>query len=579
MAKVPTTGPISITNIRQSRNIDGTAGTTSNTFSVLRNGANFSKFDPAYLQGATQLSEVNAFSQWRNYPFFFGYGGFNDTVRALLPDQVVIFGEIPEPNNAFLVGGDFTEYVNSGATFPANKFTRIMESRITDSDLVNFNAIGGGVFTIARQSDSKILVGGSFFEDFVSLNTRYIKRLNSNGSFDGTFSISSGFDNFVQSIVVQGDQKVIAGGDFNTYQNVSANKIIRLNSNGSRDTTYSIGTGFAPSNSAVFGLDLQSDGKVVAVGSFTLYQGSQRNFICRINTNGSNDTTLAIGSGFNDTVIAVKIQADQKILVGGTFTIYTPPSQSFGRNRFIRLNSNASVDTSFDIGTGFNNTVTCISLQDDGKILVGGAFTTYRGISANRIIRLNSNGTRDTSFDIGVGFNGSVGDVTVLPDNKIVVGGAFTTYKNNIHLRLVILNVNGSVNEDAPPEPLPGTGVNISWSLTANSFGEGILFVNYINQNSQGDSLIESVSSGEFKSNIITALSGQLVEIQVTNNSFNLDSTTLTVSENGVIIRNVVGDFDVFTTFTPIEGNSYNINAAVNGTDPFNGGPEDTEFL
>jgi hypothetical protein len=68
MAKIPITGPISITNIRQARNIDGTAGTTSNTYSVLRNGANFSRFDPTYLQGATQLSQVNAFSQWRGYP-------------------------------------------------------------------------------------------------------------------------------------------------------------------------------------------------------------------------------------------------------------------------------------------------------------------------------------------------------------------------------------------------------------------------------------------------------------------------------------------------------------------------------
>lgn len=68
MSKVPITGPISITDIRVARNNDGTAGTTSNTFSVLRNGADFSRFDPNFLQGATQLSQINSFSQWRGYP-------------------------------------------------------------------------------------------------------------------------------------------------------------------------------------------------------------------------------------------------------------------------------------------------------------------------------------------------------------------------------------------------------------------------------------------------------------------------------------------------------------------------------
>jgi hypothetical protein len=68
MAFVPTTGQITMTNIRNARNSDGSAGTTSNTFSVLRDNAIFSKFDPAYLAGATNLSQVTKFSQWRNYP-------------------------------------------------------------------------------------------------------------------------------------------------------------------------------------------------------------------------------------------------------------------------------------------------------------------------------------------------------------------------------------------------------------------------------------------------------------------------------------------------------------------------------
>jgi hypothetical protein len=67
MSKVPLTN-ISITSIKNARNADGTSGTSSNTYSVLRNGANFNKFDLTYLGNATQLSQINNFSQWRKYP-------------------------------------------------------------------------------------------------------------------------------------------------------------------------------------------------------------------------------------------------------------------------------------------------------------------------------------------------------------------------------------------------------------------------------------------------------------------------------------------------------------------------------
>ena len=66
----------------------------------------------------------------------------------------------------------------------------------------------------------------------------------------------------------------------------------------------------------------------------------------------------------------------------------------------VRLNSNGSIDTSFNIGTGFDNTVWTIDIQPDGKILVGGDFSTYNGTSRNRIVRLNSNGSIDKDVPI-----------------------------------------------------------------------------------------------------------------------------------------------------------------------------------
>ena len=105
---------------------------------------------------------------------------------------------------------------------------------------------------------------------------------------------------------------------------------------------------------------------------------------------------------------------------------------------------------SFNIGTGFNNTVRVINIQPDGKILVGGGFSTYNGTTRNRIIRLNSNGSIDTSFNIGTGFNGNVFTIDIQPDGKILVGGDFTTYNGTTSNRIIRLNPNGSIGEYIP---------------------------------------------------------------------------------------------------------------------------------
>jgi hypothetical protein len=84
----------------------------------------------------------------------------------------------------------------------------------------------------------------------------------------------------------------------------------------------------------------------------------------------------------------------------------------------IRLNLDGSKDTSFNLGTGFNSQVRTISIQADNKILVGGGFTTFNNIVENRIIRLNPNGSKDSNFEAGDGFNSSLLHIEVQNNNK-----------------------------------------------------------------------------------------------------------------------------------------------------------------
>jgi uncharacterized delta-60 repeat protein len=341
-----------------------------------------------------------------------------------------------QPDNKILVGGAWTTF--SGVS--ANRIIRLNSDISIDNTFNIGTAFNNIVYNIAIQSDGKILVGGNF-TTYQGVSAIRIIRLNSDGSRDNTFSIGTSFNDVVEYIKIQSDGKILVVGRFTTYQGVSANRIIRLNSDGSIDNTFIIGTGF--NNSITYGIDLQSDGKIVLGGQFTTYQGVSASRIIRLNSDGSRDNTFSIGSGFNNEVNTIKIQSDGKILVGGSFSTY----QGVSANQIIRLNSDGSRDNSFVIGTGFGASqgVFSMQIQSDDKIVVGGNFTTYQGVSASRIIRLNSDGSRDNTFNSGTGTNNTILELAIESDGRILITGAFITYNGKSANRIARLNSDGSI--------------------------------------------------------------------------------------------------------------------------------------
>ena len=303
------------------------------------------------------------------------------------------------------------------------------------------------VYDIQLQPDDKILVGGGFTNYNGEINNNLI-RLNPNGSIDTTFDIGTGFNSRVNTILLQPDGKILVGGWFTSFnEETNNNYLIRLNSDGSKDTTFDIGTGF---DNRVFALNLQPDGKILVGGQFTTFNGETNNRLIRLNADGSKDTTFDIGTGFNSFVFDIKLQPDGKILVGGALNTFTGQTN----NRLIRLNSDGSKDTTFNIGSGFNNMVEILNLQPDGKILVGGQFTTFNGeTNNNSLIRLNPDGSKDSTFNIGTGFlqttspifTGTIYKINLQPDGKILAGGSFTTFNGETNNNsLIRLNPDGS---------------------------------------------------------------------------------------------------------------------------------------
>lgn len=304
------------------------------------------------------------------------------------------------------------------------------------------NGGGGKVLSTAIQGDDKIIVVGQF-TSFSGTARNGIARLNANGSLDNSFVVNYGFDNYnVYSTALQSDGKIIAGGDFIHYNGTTSKRIVRLNSNGSFDTGFNTSAGF---DDVVYSVSIQSDGKIIAGGNFTTYNNNPGfSRIARLNSNGTVDTGFNIGTGFNDWVWTTAIQSDGKIIVGGNFSYYN--GYGTPRNKIIRLNSNGTVDTGFNTGTGFDFWVRTIAIQSDGKIVVGGAFTSYNGTPINRIARLNVDGTLDNTFNPGTGFNGLVYPITIQGDGKIVVGGNFTSFNGTARNYIARLNANGSLD-------------------------------------------------------------------------------------------------------------------------------------
>ncbi|MBX2824359.1 MAG: hypothetical protein KTR33_06490 [Gammaproteobacteria bacterium] len=149
----------------------------------------------------------------------------------------------------------------------------------------------------------------------------------------------------------------------------------------------------------------------------------------------------------NSSIYAVHPLPDGKILIGGSFTVLQDTSfDLYNYVRIARMNADGTIDTTFDPGTGANNRVRAISRQPDGKILIAGEFTSVNGVSRNRIARLNTDGSLDLTFDPGTGANNAIFDMLLLPDGDILIGGSFTTYNSTSREYLARLNNNGDLD-------------------------------------------------------------------------------------------------------------------------------------
>ncbi|HEV2840292.1 MAG TPA: delta-60 repeat domain-containing protein [Chthoniobacterales bacterium] len=314
---------------------------------------------------------------------------------------------------------------------------------LADSFDPNANA---AIYAIAVQSDGKILVGGSFsgFKSIGGTFRRHIARLEPTTGLADSFNPDA--DGVVFSITVQPDGKILTGGFFEGVGGQQRNHIARLNS------TTGLADSFDPNaNNTVWSIALQADGKILAGGIFTNIGGQVRSRIARL------EPTTGLADSFNpnasEPVEAIAVQADGKILVGGNFTTLAPNGgAAVTRNHIARLETDGRLDQTLNLGI-VGTDVLATAIQPDGKILIGGSFSSVLGVPRNNIARLNTDGTVDTAFDPNATDEAfpAVLSIAVQPDGKILVGGSFGTIGGQMRRSIARLDATTGLADSFDP--------------------------------------------------------------------------------------------------------------------------------
>jgi uncharacterized delta-60 repeat protein len=361
-------------------------------------------------------------------------------------------------------------------------------SQVPGSLDVSFNAgIGANnpIFTMSEQQDKKIIIGGSF-TIYDGSNVVAIARIFPDGKLDSSFhspfyvcDFGGQCQTIVRKIIIQSDGKIVVGGDLylaNTPE--IPNSILKLNQDGSVDLTFN---NYIPSFKC---MEKQADEKIIL--STKVYNNIHVKGLVRILPDGQVDSTFNVFTSGIDSISSIgliRVQMDGKILIGGSFSEYKGVSCP----KFTRLNNDGTLDNEFNSNLGQGSINGCYPfILPDGKLLVTGEFSEFNGIPANRIARLTSNGVFDNTFNIGgTGISNGDASPTLYINGLLLLASNYsqTIYNGILVDRLFRIYENGEIDETFNPGTAQNNSIT-SWILqNENSLLLGGAFTTYNGEN------------------------------------------------------------------------------------------------
>jgi uncharacterized delta-60 repeat protein len=324
----------------------------------------------------------------------------------------------------------------------------------------NFNTGIGADRTIrcmALQQDGKILVAG-MFTNFNGAVAEKIVRLNPDGSVDPAFTPH--VPGNIYTMALQADGQILIGGQ-GLWARHPARKFIRLEPDGSRDAQFH---GQAAYNSDVRAITVQPDGGILVGGSFTKVATVEHHGLIRLDSNDQIDGSYNTSSAGSAVVLSIASQPDGKIIAAGIFNNFGYVSET----HLVRLDADGSVDAKFNDAAYADENIRQVLSQKDGKILACGYSSGTNGMPSSFITRLNPDGSPDPSFH----FSGKTGDafwsMAVQADGKIIVGG-YNEINKRVHPILARLNPDGSPDKNFQMGDVAG---NCIWSIMVQPDGK-----------------------------------------------------------------------------------------------------------
>lgn len=314
-------------------------------------------------------------------------------------------------------GGEFRDFIlqPDGKILLSGLFDEMEGAR--HKSIARFNVDGtvdtgfdaqadGAVHAVAVQADGKIVLAG----DFASVNrisSKTVARVLPDGQIDDAFSIGRGGDKEARSVAVQPDGKILVGGNFVRFNGESHQRIVRLNEDGSVDSS------FRPSlNQAAWRIAVQPDGQILVRGHFTQVNGAPRFGLARLKSDGSLDDSFTPQGHFeNSTTMAV--QPDGKILIATR------------QGPIVRLNIDGSVDETFQSSVTVGGSITGLAVDSRGRVIVGGTFSTFDDFATRNLARLNSDGSLDKGLHCTHDFDRSASRVAITANDDVIAAGNF----------------------------------------------------------------------------------------------------------------------------------------------------------
>lgn len=535
-------------NISFGTNMSGSTTTpcTSNTFIA------YVSFSGSSGNRSYSLSQTDAVSNTTTL-------NLNFTYQTPLEIAGTVLAATQLSDDSVVYGGNF----QSVTTARDLRLIRLNTDGTKDTGFNVGSGFNGQILAIAELGDGSVIVGG----DFTTYRARpalRIAKIDSSGTLDTTFNPtigSNGFNGVVRAIAVSGSD-IFVGGDFTTYRGSVANRVAKVGSTGTLDTSFNPGSGANGANNRIRAIAI-SGSAVYLGGEFTTYRGGAAVRVAKIDTSGNLDTTFNPASGANGVngLVRALVATSDTVYVGGDFTTY----QGAIANRIAKVSSSGALDTTFSPQTGGNGIsssssyVYSIALSGS-DLYIAGNFTKYRGTAAantaNRVAKLNAtSGAMDTTFNPSTstnnGTNNTVSGVAVLGTN-IYFGGSFTTYRSGNATRIAKVSTAGAIDTTFNPtsgangfnntvNALFSTGTKLYVGGYFASYRAGTIARNIVKLDSSGnvDTTFSPQSGANGTDNVVRALTTDGTNVFAGGDFLNYRGTAVQrivkIGANGVI--------------------------------------------